>query len=457
MASGLARLTPLARALRLATPAAVASLVVALFATTDPKSATLALGVACGVLAGAAAASIMPLAAPSSRAATGPSARPERRPPVPASPLPLTDHSLGQSREILKRLPQGLVLLDSRGEVVFTNNAAEEDLGVALAGRHYSATLRAPGLVDAVARALEDGVSSKLEFSVRRGQERHMAATVTPLSKSHPYTRALITFEDNTRIRRAEQLHRDFVANASHELRTPLASISGVIETLQISARDDPAAQERFLKIMAQQTDRMRRLVEDLMSLNRIELNEHVPPRDLIALNAPLDDAAALTTPPERADALTIAPLPPRTVVRGDHRELTQLFANLLNNAFKYGGDAPITVKALTDPERPNWIGLAVQDQGPGIPKEHLPRLTERFYRVDTAISRNKGGTGLGLAIVKHIAARHRGELTVDSELGRGSRFTVWLPLVDSPRNNHSVDASPQQKQAVISEGSAET
>jgi two-component system phosphate regulon sensor histidine kinase PhoR len=244
----------------------------------------------------------------------------------------------------------------------------------------------------------------------------------------------LVLFEDRTRAAKAEALRQDFVANASHELRTPLASITGFIETLQGHARDDPAAAEQFLRIMAAQAERMKRLIDDLLSLNRIEINEHVQPREVVDVADTVREVVSALAPVAAAEGARVElALPDSGLrVRGSADELAQVFVNLIDNAVKYaGGHGPIRI-ALEAPSaaRPGMLGVTVADCGPGIAREHLPRLTERFYRVNANRSRERGGTGLGLAIAKHIMNRHRGELTVASAPGQGSRFTVWLPAL---------------------------
>ncbi|MGH7030557.1 MAG: ATP-binding protein [Stellaceae bacterium] len=249
---------------------------------------------------------------------------------------------------------------------------------------------------------------------------------------------ALLSLHDVTELKRAEQLRADFIANASHELRTPLATLTGFIETLRGPARDDAEARERFLAIMSGQAARMSRLVEDLLSLSRIELNEHVPPRGRVALSPVLDHLAEALElrAGERGMRIRLALPSGLPDVQGDRDELAQLFQNLLDNAIKYGR-AGSTIAVSAEPvARPSangehapgaFVAVAVRDCGEGIAREHLPRLTERFYRIDTARSREMGGTGLGLAIVKHIVSRHRGVLEIDSTVGTGSVFTVLL------------------------------
>ncbi len=224
----------------------------------------------------------------------------------------------------------------------------------------------------------------------------------------------------------------DFVANASHELRTPLASLLGFVETLRGPARDDAAARERFLAIMETQARRMARLVDDLLSLSRIELKAHVRPLDRVDLGAVVRQIADALKPlaAERGTVLRLV-LPERGGdVLGDRDELLRVFENLIENAIKYGkdqGQVEVTLRRLANEGGPERIEVQVTDDGPGVAPQHLPRLTERFYRVDAVASRGAGGTGLGLAIVKHIVMRHRGRLEIDSTPGKGSTFKVIL------------------------------
>jgi two-component system phosphate regulon sensor histidine kinase PhoR len=239
-----------------------------------------------------------------------------------------------------------------------------------------------------------------------------------------------VVLHDISALRRAERMRADFVANASHELRTPLAGLVGFVETLQGPARNDPKAQERFLAIMAEQTDRMRRLVEDLLSLSRIEQREHEPPTSRVDVAGVLRGVRDLIDMKARQRGVTVEFEIPDQLpdVIGDADELTIVFQNLADNAVKYTSPGTM-VQVVASVER-DWIRVDVTDHGEGIASEHVQRLTERFYRVDTARSREMGGTGLGLAIVKHALNRHRGRLEIDSELARGSTFSVVLPTI---------------------------
>jgi len=275
--------------------------------------------------------------------------------------------------------------------------------------------------------------------------ERRLGARVEPMeAPGAGDVRAVVALNDLTALDRAERSRADFVANVSHELRTPLSSVVGFIETLRGPAKEDRPAQEKFLAIMNDQAQRMARLVADLLSLSRIELNEHRAPTERVSLGATLRAVVDTLRPQataRRMEVLLDAP-PPRgephcdidrlAPIPGDVDELTQVFQNLIDNALKYGRERAsvrIACWLLQDGRR---VAVAVSDQGEGIPREHLPRLTERFYRVNTARSRDLGGTGLGLAIVKHIVNRHRGELRIESEPGHGSTFTVILPTISA-------------------------
>jgi len=239
-------------------------------------------------------------------------------------------------------------------------------------------------------------------------------------------------------------MRADFIANASHELRTPLTSLLGFIETLQGAAREDTQARDRFLGVMREQAERMSRLVKDLLSLSRIELQEHTPPRGSVDAGALLHSVAQTLEPQAAAKRMRIVfDLQDTQAVAGDADDLAQVFQNLVDNAVKYGREGSeirIATRHATKGSgaarrlgRPGVV-ISVADQSEGIASEYLPRLTERFYRVDAARSRTLGGTGLGLAIVKHILNRHRGVLEIDSTLGEGSVFTVFLPLAPAPK-----------------------
>lgn len=348
---------------------------------------------------------------------------------------------------IVARLPDPVILLGADRALRRANPAAVRTYGPELAS-----LLRHPGLLGALDRAFADaaggGVES-VELSLPVPVPRDVFATVVVFDPPLPEgERALLMLADRTRERAAERTRSDFVANVSHELRTPLASLIGFIDTLRGPAREDPPAQQRFLGIMAEQAGRMHRLIDDLLSLSRIELTEHETPSESVDLAALLGRLAAAFEPrlAERQTTLRLEVPPGLPAVLGDADQLAQVAQNLLDNAVKYGrvgGEVRLSAAVSAPqggpptsgvpaggghfPARPGVV-LSVADQGAGIARAHLPRLGERFYRVDRGRSRAVGGTGLGLAIVKHIVSRHRGMLHIDSIEGSGTTVSVWLP-----------------------------
>ena len=342
------------------------------------------------------------------------------------------------TRDILEHLPDPLLLLDGAGRVLLVNKAMRAVVGLDAQKKHVSALFRTPAVLEAVERVAATGEPASTEFTLHVPVERHYEAHLTRTQQA-PQLSALL-LHDLTAARRAEEARADFVANASHELRTPLAAVSGFIDTLKGHAKDDPEAREKVLDIMSVEAGRMRRLIDDLLSLTRIEQNEHVPPSGKVDLAELLEDVAAAMAPLAAHDKVTIAVeaaegLPP---VTGERDELMQLFQNLVHNAIKYGrpgGHVWLSV-GRADAHAPvrqgggGMLKACVRDDGEGIPREAIPRLTERFYRVDVKRSRERGGTGLGLAIVKHIVNRHQGKLSIDSQPGQGATFTVTLPAV---------------------------
>jgi two-component system phosphate regulon sensor histidine kinase PhoR len=353
---------------------------------------------------------------------------------------------LDRSRQVVTTLPDPLLLLNQRREVVEGNAAARALFGDKMQGRDLAVALRNPDVLDAADAVLRDGVDRVIEFDMAAPVERQLSARLTPLRLGEGVpSGALLVLHDLTAVKRTEQMRVDFVANASHELRTPLSALLGFIETLRGPAADDTEAQKRFLGIMHQQATRMIRLVEDLLSLSRIELNEHMTPTDRIALEPLLRHLAQTLElkAKDRGMIIDLALPADCPAVTGDADELTQVFQNLLDNAVKYGRpQTHVTVSVKPSGRLGQGLAIAVRDQGEGIARIHLPRLTERFYRVDSARSRQMGGTGLGLAIVKHIVSRHRGHLEIDSTLGEGSVFTVHLPMAAAKPGNRPPTSS---------------
>jgi len=335
--------------------------------------------------------------------------------------------ALGAVRAVLEALPDACIVVDATGRVVVRNQAAGE-LTAAAEGKPLASSFRVPGVLQAIERVVDGGPAEDAEFVLPVPVERTIEAHIAPLAiGGGPMAMAFLY--DTTLVTRVERMRADFVANASHELRTPLTSLSGFIETIRGPAKDDKDAQERFLEIMQEQAARMRRLIDDLLSLSRIELNEHVRPSgkaDLVAIARDVVDAAQPTL--ARAQVkVHIEAEPGVGPVLGERDELVQVVQNLLDNAVKYGGEGGDVVIRISEASEAT-TSCSVIDRGPGIAREHMPRLTERFYRVDAKTSRERGGTGLGLAIVKHILNRHRGRLEIESEPGKGSRFTIHLP-----------------------------
>jgi two-component system phosphate regulon sensor histidine kinase PhoR len=344
---------------------------------------------------------------------------------------------------VIASLPDAAIVLDRDGRVVAFNPLACV-LAPALArGAPASLALRAPEVVEAVRAVAAGGGAQSVEFAQRGPVDRWFMAHVRPLGDAPSAAAMLLVFHDLTPLHRVEAMRADFVANASHELRTPLAALSGFIDTLQGSARDDAQARARFLAIMKTQANRMARLIDDLLSLSRVELTEHMHPEtpvDLVPIVRQVVDGLQ-TLAQDRNVEINIAPPAAPVMVAGDRDELTRVFENLAENALKYGADGKRVDIGFTDSASPDGAAevlITVRDYGPGIAAEHIPRLTERFYRIDVTQSRAEGGTGLGLALVKHILNRHRGKLSIESEVGNGATFTVRLPLIHKPAASSS-------------------
>jgi two-component system, OmpR family, phosphate regulon sensor histidine kinase PhoR len=344
---------------------------------------------------------------------------------------------------VLAGLPDPVIALN-RGEAVVALNSQASALAPALRRNEpISLGLRAPEVLDVIRRARASRSAQRVEFFQRVPIDRWYEVAAIPLASAESAPAGdlvLLTFHDHTPLRRVEEMRADFIANASHELRTPLAALSGFIDTLRGSARDDAPARERFLAIMQTQASRMARLIDDLLSLSRIELNAHLRPEkevDLVAILRQVADGLQTLANDRAVEIKITAPSSP-LVVLGERDELIRVFENLVENALKYaasGKRVEIEVARLEMAGGKREARIAVQDYGPGIAPEHLPRLTERFYRVDVAESRAQGGTGLGLALVKHILNRHGGRLTIESKPGQGATFTAHLPLPGRDEN----------------------
>ena len=357
--------------------------------------------------------------------------------------LPASGHAaLLAQQPLIQTLIGGLhdpaIVLDREGRVVAFNEPAAAIAPALRRGEPALIALRMPELVDAIRRATRRREPQRVEFFERVPLDRWFEAFVTPVRLATGGDAGsdivLMTFNDLTPLRRVEEMRADFIANASHELRTPLAALLGFIETLQGSAKDDPAAREKFLAIMQGQAARMARLIDDLLSLSRIELNAHLQPNtpvDLTPIVRQVADGLQMLARDRGVEIKVTAPSEP-LIVLGDRDELIRALENLVENALKYGAAGKrvdlMLSRGQTRAGAPE-ARLSVRDYGPGIAPEHVPRLTERFYRVDVAESRAQGGTGLGLALVKHVLNRHGGRLSIESTPGAGAAFTMHMPL----------------------------
>ncbi|WP_347917041.1 ATP-binding protein [Paracoccus marcusii] len=351
----------------------------------------------------------------------------------------------------LDGIPLPMLAVDREARVIAANPLALALFGPGLVGRPFVTVLRHPAVVQAVDWVLDpegvpaptpdqtlptapDGVATLRATCVADGREILAEVTVAPLPS--PLGRgATVAVLDRSVAEEAEQMRRDFVANVSHELKTPLTAMTGFIETLRGPARDDARARDRFLDIMEREAARMNRLISELLSLSRVQAEERSRPSGRVDLPGLLRGTLAMLAPRIQTAGVSVATegLDIDLRLPGDGDQLTQVFQNLIENAVKYGGSGGVLRVTLSriahEPllRGPAWA-VAIEDRGDGIEEQHLPRLTERFYRVDTHRSREQGGTGLGLAIVKHIVNRHRGRLRIESRVGQGSRFTVILP-----------------------------
>ena len=353
---------------------------------------------------------------------------------------------------LMASLPIPAILLDPKLTVRTFNGRAVELVPGLRRGEPLTLSIRAPDVIETVRRALASNLPQAVDYAERVPVARWFSVEAAPVAVT-PEARdgrrpdfVLLSLRDLTEERRLERLRADFVANASHELRTPLASVVGFIETIQGPARNDVQARERFLDIMLAQARRMSRLIDDLLSLSRVELNEHVRPVGVIDLVPLLAHVRDTLGPYARGQdvEMEIRAAVPALPVNGDQDELIRLFENLVQNAIKYGAEGK-RVEIVLDREvregRRDDAVVTIRDHGPGIPAEHLPRLTERFYRVDVVSSREKGGTGLGLALVKHILNRHRGRLSIESQPGDGASFTVRIEVAE-PAGGEAASAS---------------
>lgn len=340
--------------------------------------------------------------------------------------------------DIIAAFPLPTLVIGKDDRVQTANDGACELLGRGIAGRHYIAIIRQPTLLDAIEDCRNTGTAQVARYltTVAR-QDLTWIAHIKPIEGTGDI---LVALEDRTAMEEAGQMRRDFIANVSHELRTPLTALLGFIETLSGAARDDPSAQARFLDIMEREALRMNRLVQDLLSLNRVESEERVRPSTKVDIAALARSAMTALEPFAKDNNVELRAhgLDAPQFIAADADQISQVLSNLTENAIKYSGSGRrVTLRIETSEHHPMVLGpaciLSVIDTGDGIDAVHLPRLTERFYRIDNHRSREMGGTGLGLAIVKHIINRHRGRLRVESTPGKGSVFSVILPALTEP------------------------
>ncbi|MHA6644359.1 sensor histidine kinase [Mesorhizobium sp. A623] len=325
-----------------------------------------------------------------------------------------------------------LIVFDGNASLVHANAAAFAAFGGIVPGMALPLRFRAPemqALFDAVLSG--QPVADAVEYVEKLPVERSYKVSASAVGRATGLY--IVAFKDQSETRRIDRMRADFIANASHELRTPLASITGFIEALRGPARNDPAAREKFLAIMQEQTGRMARLIDDLLSLSRLEMKPYLTPGKEVDLSVVLTDVIDSLAPLAKDNAVIVERHFPGNgpYVPGNRDELFQVFENLLENACKYGeagGRVEVWLAQSNDGPEPT-VDVTVRDFGPGIAEEHIPRITERFYRIDADTGRPRKGTGLGLAIVKHILTRHRGRLSVTSEIGKGAAFTVHLPV----------------------------
>ncbi len=339
---------------------------------------------------------------------------------------------------IMNGLADPVILLDENRNVVDANIAARELLGENAIGRNLSTSLDSPLVIEALDAVLGGEASRRDTVDIPFPIARTYQFSVWELSSRTPGKPlwAMLVLHDITATRRSEKMRVDFISNVSHELRSPLSSLISFIETLQGPARDDPVARERFLAIMSTEAKRMSNLINDLLTLSKVETDEHIQPKGDVDLRRVIEQVAAvLSLRAKNRDMVFDIDSPSELRhANGDSEELTQVFQNLIDNAIKYGREGTAIKIALRQTSTISDSGhellsVAIRNQGDGIAAKHISRLTERFYRADKGRSRSMGGTGLGLAIVKHIVSRHRGHMDIESVPGEGSTFTVYLPV----------------------------
>ena len=345
--------------------------------------------------------------------------KPLGTPPALLPPPPMIE-TPDRTNELIDAVDDVLLIID-RQRITHANAAARRLFGAEKTDGDFRLALRHPIAAELIASDRE--TEAPVEIAGLGEPDRRWAMSVRRIAGGA----RLVTLRDRTDSWVAERMRVDFVANASHELRTPLATILGFVETLEGSAGEDPATRARFLGIMLGEAKRMQQLVDDLISLSRIEADRFAVPQDILALGPVIDEVVGVVRSGMCGDADRILVETERVPnIRADRVQIGQLLHNLIGNAVKYGRPGTpirVSLKGVDDK-----VSLRITDEGDGIAPEHLPRLTERFYRADPGRSRSVGGTGLGLAIVKHIAERHRATLDIASKVGEGTAVTVTFP-----------------------------
>jgi len=338
---------------------------------------------------------------------------------------------------VLDHLPDAILLLDQHRTIIAANRAATELFDSPRIGQDLALSMRHPDILSAVDQVMRGEPPRDLEATLPGSPPRNIHVHTENLGRDAPGhdAAAILVVSDITSSKRSERMRADFVANASHELRSPLSAIIGFLETLADSARDDAEARHRFIEIMLRESRRMTRLIDDLLSLSRVEINEHVRPTAKVSVGLVMDHVAQTLAVKAEARDINLEVSAPADLpeIVGDEEQVQQVLHNLVDNAIKYGDEGSrVEIEAQPVARVPGrslpGVAISVRDQGRGIPADLIPRLTERFFRVDEARSRQLGSTGLGLAICKHIINRHRGHLTIDSVEGEGSTFTIYLP-----------------------------
>ncbi len=341
-------------------------------------------------------------------------------------------------KAVFDHLPYPVILIGAKREIVDINRAARELFAITHTGQDLAISLRNPDILRAVDYVMAEGGIREIETAIADTPPRVISVHAEHVSEpgDNEGIAVVLSITDLTAIKRMEHMRADFVANASHELRSPLSAIIGFLETLSGPAKDDVEAHNRFIDIMLRESRRMTRLIDDLLSLSRVEINEHVQPTGSVTLQPVLSRVVEILAvkAKERSIGLNLELEDGMPAIQGDVEQLEQVFHNLVDNAIKYGTeDAPVIIRASSVNRLPGrriaGAAIAVTNQGEGIPNEMIPRLTERFYRVDKARSRHMESTGLGLAICKHIINRHRGHLEIESTMGESTTFTVYLPV----------------------------